>query len=42
LKDEMKIFNGIFGIISHEGNIFVEMCRDEFFLKYALQRGTTF
>ncbi len=42
LRDEMKIFHGILGIKSHEGNISVEMCSDEFFLKHALQRGTTF
>jgi len=33
----MKIFHGILGIKSHEENISVEMCSDEFFQKHALQ-----
>jgi len=36
LKDETEIFHGILGTKSHEGNISVEMCSDEFFLKHAL------
>jgi len=32
----MKIFQGILGIKSYQGNFSVEMCSDEFFLKHAL------
>jgi len=31
----------IFGIKSHEGNILVEMCSDEFLLKHALHESAT-
>ena len=33
----MKIFHWVLGIKSHEGNISVGMCCDDFFLKHALQ-----
>src|SRR6218665_382141 len=36
LRDDMNLLHGIFGIKSHEGNISVEMCSEEFFLKHAL------
>jgi len=32
----MDIFHGILGIKSHQGNISVEMCSDEFLLKHSL------
>jgi len=39
-RDEMKFF-GSFGERSEEGNLSVEMCSREFFLKHALLCVTT-
>ena len=35
-KNRNEHFSGIFGLKSHEENILVEMCSDEFFLTHAL------
>jgi len=36
LRDEMKNFQGSLGERSYEGNLSVEMCSHEFFLKDAM------